>query len=42
MLEELGMDRISIVSRPTSATAATGYLSVHTAELLDILDKAMS
>mgnify|MGYP001046044136 CR=1 FL=1 len=37
-----GKDPLAVVSRPPSAAAATGYLSVHTQELLDLLDKAMS
>ena len=37
-----GKKNISIVSRPACATAATGYSSVHNAELLELLDKSMS
>jgi len=34
-------DDLTAVTRKPSAAAATGYSSVHTAELLDLLDKAM-
>jgi 2-oxoglutarate dehydrogenase E1 component len=33
---------VSVVARPSSAAAATGYHSVHQAELLNLLDRSMS
>ena len=38
----LGKRDVSEVSRPPCAAAATGYSSVHNAELLEILEKSMS
>lgn len=38
----MGKKDVSEVSRPVCAAAATGYSSVHNAELLEILEKSMS
>lgn len=37
-----GKSDVSVASRPASAAAATGYLSVHNAELVALLDKSMN
>lgn len=39
--EPLGLAPVSIVSRPPHAAAATGYMSVHMAELAHLLEQAM-
>jgi 2-oxoglutarate dehydrogenase E1 component len=41
-LSPLGVDPVSIVSRPPHAAAATGYMSVHMAELAKLLEQAMA
>ena len=37
-----GRKDVTVVSRPACAAAATGYSSVHNAELLELLDKSMA
>jgi 2-oxoglutarate dehydrogenase E1 component len=39
-LSRMGFDRLKVVSRPPHAAAATGYASVHQAELRRLLDQA--
>ena len=41
-LQELGFDKVSVVSRAPHAAAATGYLSWHIKQLAELLDKAMN
>lgn len=41
-LKALGFDPVSVVARPSAASPATGYASVHAKQLLELLDKAMS
>jgi 2-oxoglutarate dehydrogenase E1 component len=40
-LKPLGFDPIKYVGREPGASPATGYSSVHTAQLVELLDKAM-
>jgi 2-oxoglutarate dehydrogenase E1 component len=41
-LSPLGVAPVTIVSRPPHAAAATGYMSVHMAELTKLLEQAMA
>lgn len=41
-LKEFGIDNVSVVSRVPHASAATGYLSLHNKQLLQILEKSMN
>jgi len=41
-LKALGFGPVGVVSRPPSAAAASGYASVHTKQLIELLDKAMN
>jgi 2-oxoglutarate dehydrogenase E1 component len=41
-LASLGIKDVSVVSRPASAAAATGYSSVHNAELLHLLERSIN
>ena len=42
VITDVGLDKVSVVSRVPHAAAATGYMSQHLKQLAELLDKAMS